>query len=133
MAFAIVEGIRVINVISGQPGQFVPPAPMFVVILANGEACSPNATYVAAGSPRFIMPPVSQTWTAYEFLNRFTKQERKVIRMKAKTDDEVADFELLASAANEIASDDPVTIAGMGYLVAAGVITASRRDQILGG
>lgn len=131
MAFAIIEGTRVLNVVSGQPGQFAPPPPKFVVIISPGEACSPNATYVANGNPRFIMPPVSKTWTAYEFLNRFTKAERKAIRTKAKTDDEVADFELLASAANEIVSDDPTTVAGMNYLVTAGVISAQRKTEIL--
>ena len=71
------------------------------------------------------------TWTAYEFLNRFTYAERAAYRTAAKTDDMVADFVELAQAAQEIVSDDPVTVQGMDYLVSIGVLTQQRRDEIL--
>lgn len=72
-------------------------------------------------------------WTSYEFLNRFTKQERKKIITKAKTDDDVADFQLLCTTAQEVRADDPTTIAGMDYLVLVGIIDNARKNQILGG
>jgi hypothetical protein len=73
------------------------------------------------------------TWTAYQFLNRFTYAERAAYRVAAKTDDIVADFMGLAQAAQEILSDDPMTIQGMDYLVSIGVLTQQRRDEILSG
>jgi len=73
------------------------------------------------------------TWTAYEFLNRFTYAERAAYRTAAKTDDLVADFMGLAQAAQEILSDDPMTVQGMDYLVSIGVLTQQRRDEILSG
>jgi hypothetical protein len=71
------------------------------------------------------------TWTAYEFLNRFTYEERAAYRTAAKTDDLVADFMGLAQAAQEIVSDDPMTVQGMDYLVSIGVLTQQRREEIL--
>jgi hypothetical protein len=43
----------------------------------------------------------------------------------------VADFMSLAQAAQEIISDDPITIQGMDYLVSIGLLTQQRRDEIL--
>lgn len=70
-------------------------------------------------------------WTAYEFLNRFTAQERAALRAAAKTDDAVADLLLLVQAAQEVVSNDPVTVGGMDYLVAFGLITEERKTEIL--
>ena len=72
-----------------------------------------------------------KVWTAYEFLNRFTYSERAAYRQAAKTDDLIADFMSLAQAAQEIISDDPMTVQGMDYLVSVGIITQQRRDEIL--
>lgn len=71
-------------------------------------------------------------WTAYEFLNRFTSNERAAIRAAA-TDTNVADFLMLAQVAQEVIANDPVTIAGMDYLVLMGCITLDRRNEILRG
>lgn len=73
-----------------------------------------------------------KTWTAYEFLLRFTAQERAAYRNAAKTDDNVADFMGLAQAAQEIVNDDSMTVAGMNYLVSVGLITEQRKNEILG-
>ena len=72
-----------------------------------------------------------RVWTAYEFLNRFTYSERAAYRQAAKTDDLIADFMSLAQAAQEIISDDPMTVQGMNYLVSVGILTQQRRDEIL--
>lgn len=74
-----------------------------------------------------------RTWTAYEFLNRFTSIERKRIWSRAKSDDDAADFLMLCQAANEVISDDPQTVAGLNYLVSINILTASRKDEILNG
>jgi hypothetical protein len=72
-------------------------------------------------------------WTSFEFLQRFTPAERASFRAAAKTDDQVADFAQLAGAAQEIFNNDPVTLAGMDYLVSVGLLTRARADEILGG
>lgn len=70
-------------------------------------------------------------WTAYEFLTRFTQQERATLRAAAATDPLVADFSQLLGAAQEVISDDPVTMQAMDYLVYAGYITNDRRSEIM--
>lgn len=72
-----------------------------------------------------------KTWTAYEFLLRFTQQERADLREVSKTDNLVADFSQLLGAAQEVISDDPVTVQAMDYLVYAGYITNDRKNSIL--
>jgi hypothetical protein len=76
---------------------------------------------------------IAPRWTAYQFLMRFTAAERAAFRAAAATDETVADFQELATAAQEIAADDPVTVAGMDYLVSVGLLTRSRADEVLGG
>ena len=70
-------------------------------------------------------------WTSYQFLLRFTAEERASFRAAAQTDPIVADFQMLATAAQEVVADDPNTVAGMGYLVAVGLLTPERRDEVL--
>ena len=74
-----------------------------------------------------------KTWTSYEFLQRFTTQERRLIWNRAKNDDDIAEFLMFAQAANEVLSDDPATVAGMNTLVSKNIINSSRKDQILNG
>lgn len=73
------------------------------------------------------------TWTSYEFLNRFTTQERRLAWNRAKSDDDIAEFLMFAQSANEVISNDPATVAGMDQLVAKNIITAARKDAILNG
>ena len=70
-------------------------------------------------------------WTSYEFLKRFTWQERSAIRIAGFDDDAVADFLTLCTAAQEVVADDPVTQAGMDYLVSLNLLTPARRAEIL--
>jgi len=75
--------------------------------------------------------PEPKTYTSYEFLLRFTPQERSAFRNAAKTDDTVADFMQLAQAAQEIWTNDETTIAGMNYLVSQGLLTSERKYEIM--
>ncbi len=70
-------------------------------------------------------------WTSYEFLSRFTPTERAAIRTGSMSDPVLADFLMMSQAAQEVVSDDPVTVAGMNYLVSVGVLTESRKNEIL--
>ena len=72
-------------------------------------------------------------YSSFEFLNRFTPAERASFRAAAQTDAAIADFAQLATAAQEILNNDPVTVAGMDYLVSVGLLTRARADEILGG
>jgi hypothetical protein len=124
MRQAIIKNNVVINVIAGS----LP----YGLDLQEGEFCEIGATYIPNGNPRFIPAPKVYTWTSYEFLNRLTASERADIRQRALTDPNVADFLMLATAAQEVLSDDPVTIMGMGYMVMIGVFTEARKNEILG-
>lgn len=77
-------------------------------------------------------PPSPQKWTSYEFLLRLTSTERAAIRQVTNTDPNVADFLMLAQSAQEIQSNDPMTQAGMNYMVSIGVFTEQRKNEILG-
>lgn len=72
-----------------------------------------------------------QVFTSYQFLLRFTESELELVRSRAVSDGIVWRFLTLATGAQEIDSGDPMTIAGMDYLVQIAVLTAARRDQIL--
>jgi hypothetical protein len=74
-----------------------------------------------------------KTWTPLQFLERFTASELEDIEARRLTDAGVRTFYRSASFAQEVVSDDPRTVAGMDYLVSIGVLTAARKDAILGG
>lgn len=72
-----------------------------------------------------------KVWSSFEFLNRFTLAERAAIRTGSMSDPALADFLMMSQAAQEIVSDDPMTGAGMDYLVSLGILTPARRAEIL--
>ena len=110
-----------------------PPQGFSAVLLNTDELCLIGQTYDANGQTRFIgVPPATpKVYTAYQFLLRFTSDERAAFRTAAETDQTVADFQQLAGAAQEINTDDPMTIAGMDYLVSVGLLTQKRKGEIL--
>jgi hypothetical protein len=83
-------------------------------------------------SPEEIAEKNRKVWTAYQFLLRFTAEERALLRSASISDPYVADFSQLLSAAQEVISDDPVTLQAMGYLVYAEYITNERKMEIMG-
>lgn len=107
-------------------------------LVADGEVCHEGMLFDASGTPRFVVvpiqipPAVAPKWTAFQFLLRFTEAERAAFRDEAATDPKVADFMLLCGAASEIESTHPMTVAGMDYLVSAGLLTQARADEVLG-
>ncbi len=70
-------------------------------------------------------------WTSYEFLRRFTTQEREDIRAAAASDGAVADLMMFLQTATEVVSDDTTTQVGMDYLVHLGILTPARRAEIM--
>jgi hypothetical protein len=137
MRMAIIDSTtaKVINVIVGDQGTPVGSSE-YLVALEPDERCEIGQDFdPLAMLDRFSGTPYRppQSWTAYQFLLRFTAEERAAFRAAAITDPNVADFQQLAQAAQEVLSDDPMTVAGMAYLVSVGLLTSARRDEILGG
>jgi hypothetical protein len=111
-----------------------------IAFMASGEIIGRDAlsasqrqqldALIAAHNPNAV-PPVAKVWTPLEFLELFTPEERKALRTLAKTDDMIEDWLDLLRASTSVVSDDPRTVAGMAYLVAAGVLTQARVDEAL--
>jgi len=91
-----------------------------------------NATRVYTVRDKTAGERTAETiWSTLEFMQRFTKQERGAIRAAARQSDDVEDWLDLLRAAQDVRPADPRTIDGMAALVAAGLLTAQRRDEIL--
>jgi hypothetical protein len=105
-----------------------------LVLLNENERCAIGWIYDSNLTPRFIFVPIQAvfSWTSYQFLLRFTVEERAAFRAAALTDPNVADFQQLAQAAQEVISNDPMTVAGMNYLVSVNLLTEQRKNEILG-
>jgi hypothetical protein len=110
-----------------------PGGDLYCVVLGEDESCNIGQMYDPKETPRFVGTPVAtpRTYTAYQFLLLFTPEERAAFRAAAMTDPIIADYQVLAGAAQEIHTDDPMTIAGLDYLVSAGVLTEQRKKQVL--
>ena len=135
MRYAIVKNNIVINVIvwDGVAGIALPEGSTAIKvegIAGMGWSYDPNTN-------TFIPPPepqpgeINKIYTSYEFLNLFTAEERAAFRTAANTDPIVADFQMLAMAAQEVHTHDPMTVAGMNYLVMVGLLTEERTNTIL--
>ena len=70
-------------------------------------------------------------WLTYEFFQRFTDAELDGCLVASQTNAIVRRFIAFAEAAHEIISDDPTTVVGMDYLVSIGLLTSSRKTEIL--
>jgi hypothetical protein len=102
------------------------------VALQENEKCQIGQLYAEDDLPRFSGNPVlPKTYTAYEFLKKLTTQERANIRNLAQTDDIAADFLMFAEFAQEIRTDDVMTVQGLDYLVSVGVFSEERKNEIL--
>lgn len=104
----------------------------FVIPLDDNEVCEKFYRYVPNETPRFQAPLPFNSWTAYQFLLRFTGEERALIRTAAQTDQNIADFLQLCQAAHEIENLHPMTLQAMNYLVILNIITEQRKNEILG-
>jgi len=107
------------------------PAP-HKVELQEGEEADKFWTYHPNETPRFKPPVIPRSWTAYQFLLRFTEAELTGIRAASINDPVTWRFLTLATAAQEINSNDPTTVAGMDYLVSQNLLTPERKAEILG-
>lgn len=71
------------------------------------------------------------SWSAKEFLDRFTMQELAGFEVAQRTDPILAVLLRKLSAATQVHADNAELLAGLDYVVAAGLLTAERRAAIL--
>ena len=89
--------------------------------------------HVLTDPPQEILTQTARVYEALDFLRRFTPQERITARQAAKTDPIMEDFYALLEMAAQVHNDDADVLAGMGYMVQMGYITAERRTEVLYG
>jgi hypothetical protein len=124
---------KVDNVIVADGPDFHPGGDLYCVELEENESCEIGQIYSENSVPRFSgVNTINRIYTSYQFLLRFTAEERSSFRTAGLTDQNVADFHELATAAQEIETLHPMTIAGMNYLVSIGLLTEQRKQEILG-
>jgi hypothetical protein len=80
----------------------------------------------------YVPSPPVPSWSPLQFIERFTDAEQLAIVTAAQSSPALRLWYDKAMAAGEIVADDPRTIAGLQVMVDAGLISAERRDQILG-
>ena len=95
------------------------------------KGCVPDDGTARVGAVYELGTFRAARWTSYEFLGRFTSSELDSILLASNSDAPTRRFLTLAQAANEVVSDDSVTVAGMEYLGSLGLLTSSRIDEIL--
>lgn len=72
-----------------------------------------------------------KSWSAKEFLDRFTVQELAGFEVAQRTDPILAVLLRKLSASTEVHSDNAELLAGFDYVVAQGLLTPERRAEIL--
>ncbi len=122
---------------NGSGGMPVPPDETWTFLDVTDRPDNPQVGHsYDPATDTFTPPPAppdyGRTVSPREFLQLFTSTERKAIRNAAKTDDDVADWLALAQVPEPIRLQHPQTLAGLDFLVAKGLLTAARRDAIVG-
>jgi hypothetical protein len=69
--------------------------------------------------------------TKYQFLDRFTQEERVAIRAAALTDGVLQDFMEMLEVSGEVILANPKTAAGANYIESIGLVAAGRAAEIL--
>lgn len=114
----------------------------FVTGTYNGPGQPANSTNVpppddAAKPLQFVggawnfESPENHFITYLAFLSRFTGDERATVRALQSRDPNVADFIMLAQAAEHIDLDDVRVAGGVAYFASVGIVTGARAFEIL--
>ena len=77
--------------------------------------------------------PDRREWHPYDFWQRFNSVEQAALIEASRTDFNIENFRMQLLMISRIISDNPVTVAGMAYLVTAGLISEDRKNEIMGG
>jgi hypothetical protein len=75
--------------------------------------------------------PPRASYSPYQFKLRLTGEERIAIRNAAATNPIIFDFMDMLNTAPSVFLDDPVTMAGIGYLQQQGILTSERASAVL--
>jgi hypothetical protein len=102
-----------------------------LILLTDGEVCGKFYRYLPNETPRFLPPLPYHVYTTFQFLLKFTTEERAAMRLLAQTDTNLADFLQLCQSAHQIENIHPMTLQGMNYLVYLNIITEQRKNEIL--
>jgi hypothetical protein len=103
----------------------------------NGEwiACGnagPGWTYDGSNFAAPVIPPAPTVpWTKKEFLLKFTPAEYAAIKAATLVDATLDYYWSLFTVAQDVVKTDPVTIAGINALEAAGLLAVGRAAEIL--
>jgi hypothetical protein len=128
MQVAILESSLVINLVQAASVEAA-SVKGFTAVDGTNATIGDRWTGSAFVSP----PPPPKTWeTPLEFMKEFTLSEEAAIRTAARTDVLLETLLARLAAAHSVQADTPLTIQGMDYLVAQGLISASRKTEILG-
>lgn len=76
-------------------------------------------------------PVIYPKFLVRDFLALFTRGEKLAVKAATRVSDEVGLWYDEMLAAQYITAEDPDTLAGLGALVTAGLLTAARHDEIL--
>jgi len=74
---------------------------------------------------------IKNALTKFQFMSRFTVEERKAVTALAKTNQDLEDWLDLFKLTEEMNLNDPQTIAGVQMLEAGGIIGVGRANEIL--
>lgn len=77
--------------------------------------------------PKVLSPEI----TAYQFLKRLTKAERKAFYARKRTNDDLEDLYTLMLAAGVLVRADPDFQEGVAALVATGILSESRKNEVM--
>lgn len=78
-----------------------------------------------------IDPVPPKIYAPIDFFERFTKDERKAIRTAAKSNDDLEDWLDMLKVTGQVDTSSQRTIDGMAALVAGGLLSQQRSDEIL--
>jgi hypothetical protein len=120
MRWAILDGANIVTSIVEQDDA---PA---------GSVKAPDGSGYAVGKVWNGWGFEGQRLATYDFLLRFTTAEFDAILAAALTDATTRRFLAFCESAHEVRADDQTTVDGMAYLVTQGLLSSSRRDEILG-
>ena len=84
-------------------------------------------------APATASTPAVQEWESAEFLRRFSQGERAEIKTLAGSNESAFDFLEVLGADTSIRSDDAFVADGLNVFVEFGILSESRREEIIGG
>lgn len=97
--------------------------------ITDDYATPQEVVWPTAPTPQEAQYPV---YSIYEFLDRFTPEERELGRETGLTDPIVGDYIQMSMAVQTIDTNDARVQSGMAYLVTVGVLTEQRKLEIMG-